>query len=69
MNFHKFLKGLEPNANGHLIKDIWGFSDREINANHDFIQTLFPWMSPVIGVSTNCILKILRRLRRLDLIL
>ena len=46
MNFHKFLKGLEPNANGHLIEDIWGFSDREINANHDFIQTLFPLDEP-----------------------
>ena len=40
MNFYKFLKGLEPNANGYLIKDIWGFSDREINANHDFAELL-----------------------------
>ena len=46
MNFYKFLKGLVPNAKGHLIKDIWDFSDREINANHDFIQTLFPLDEP-----------------------
>jgi len=46
MNFYKFLKGLEPNAKGHLIKDIWDFSDKEINANHDFIQTLFPLDEP-----------------------
>ena len=46
MNFYKFLKGLEPNAKGHLIQDIWDFSDREINANHDFIQTLFPLDEP-----------------------
>ena len=46
MNFYKFLKGLVPNAKGHLIKDIWEFNDREINANHDFIQTLFPLDEP-----------------------
>lgn len=46
MNFHQFLKGLEPNANGHLIQDIWDFSDREINTNHNFIQTLFPLDEP-----------------------
>jgi len=46
MNFYKFLKGLEPNSKGHLIKDIWDFGDREINTNHDFIQTLFPLDEP-----------------------
>ena len=46
MNFHQFLRGLEPNANGHLIQDIWDFSDREINTNHNFIQTLFPLDEP-----------------------
>jgi hypothetical protein len=47
MNIYKFLKGLEPNINGHLLKDIWKFSDREINAEHNFIQVLFPLDEPV----------------------
>ena len=46
MNIYRFLKGLEPNTNGHLLTDIWQFTDREINANHDFIQILFPLDEP-----------------------
>jgi len=37
-----FLEGLGKDFQGRLIKDIWNYSDREIDNIHDFIQVLFP---------------------------
>ena len=38
----KFLEGSEKDFQGRLIKDIWDYSDKEIESIHDFIQVLFP---------------------------
>ena len=38
----RFLEGKEKDFQGRLIKDIWNYSDREIENIHDFIQVLFP---------------------------
>jgi len=38
----KFLEGSEKDFQGRLIKDIWSYSDKEIESIHDFIQVLFP---------------------------
>ena len=38
----KFLEGSEKDFQGRLIKDIWDYSDQEIENIHDFIQVLFP---------------------------
>lgn len=37
-----FLSGAGPAANGDHLEDVLSFSDREIEARHDFIQWLFP---------------------------
>jgi hypothetical protein len=38
----KFLEGSEKDLQGRFIKDIWNYSDNEIESIHDFIQVLFP---------------------------
>jgi len=38
----KFLEGSEKDFQGRLIKDIWDYSDQEIENIHDFIQVIFP---------------------------
>ena len=42
MNFKNFLLGEEEDFKGRMIEDIWGFTDVEIESNHDFIQLIFP---------------------------
>ena len=38
----KFLEGTETDFQGRFIKEIWNYSDQEIENIHDFIQLLFP---------------------------
>ena len=42
MNFKNFLLGKEADFKGRTIQEIWGFSDIQIERNHDFIQLVFP---------------------------
>ena len=42
MNFKNFLLGKEADFKGRTIQEIWGFSDIQIERNHDFIQLIFP---------------------------
>ena len=42
MDFEKFLSNKAPDFLGRMLKEIWNFSDNEIERNHDFIQLLFP---------------------------
>ena len=42
MNFKNFLLGKEADFKGRTIKEIWDFSDIQIEKNHDFIQLIFP---------------------------
>ena len=42
MNFKNFLLGIEPDFKGRTIQEIWDYSDIQIEANHDFIQLIFP---------------------------
>ena len=38
----KFLEGSEKDFQGRFIKDIWNYSDNEIESINDFIQVIFP---------------------------
>ena len=42
MNFVNFLTNNEPDFKNRFLKDIWNFSDEDIEHTHDFIQLLFP---------------------------
>ena len=42
MNFKNFLLGKEADFKGRTIREIWDFSDIQIERNHDFIQLIFP---------------------------
>ena len=42
MNFVNFLTNNEPDFKNRFLKDIWNFSDEDIEYTHDFIQLLFP---------------------------
>ena len=46
----EFLKGVGTDHMGRSLSDIWGFDDREIEHNHDFIQWLFPLNEPSMSV-------------------
>lgn len=45
-----FLSGAGRDARGRSLDDILAFSDREIEAHHDFIQWLFPLETPSAAV-------------------
>ena len=42
INFVNFLTNNEPDFKNRFLKDIWNFSDEDIEHTHDFIQLLFP---------------------------
>ena len=42
MIFEDFLTLKGKDFKGRTIEDIWSFSDKEIEENHDFIQIVFP---------------------------
>lgn len=46
MNFERFLTHQESDYKGRYLKDIWGFSDEEIERHHNFIQLIFPLDEP-----------------------
>ncbi len=46
MNFEDFLTHKGKDFKGRNLKDIWSFSDMEIETNHDFIQIVFPLNKP-----------------------
>jgi hypothetical protein len=43
---HAFLAGVGQNGRGRLAADVISFSDRDLEAVHDYIQWLFPLPSP-----------------------
>ena len=45
-----FLGGVGPDIHGRLLKDIWAFSDAEIERTHNFIQWLFPLAEASLSV-------------------
>ena len=51
MNFEDFLTHKGKDFKGRNLKDIWSFSDIEIETNHDFIQIVFPLNKPSQAVS------------------
>ncbi|MDC0551677.1 opioid growth factor receptor-related protein [Amylibacter sp.] len=42
MDLIAFLKNEETDFKGRSLSDIWAYDDSQIEANHDFIQLLFP---------------------------
>ena len=42
MDLITFLKNEETDFKNRALSDIWAYSDSQIEANHDFIQLLFP---------------------------
>ena len=46
MNFKTFLLNESCDDKGRMLSDIYKFSDREIEATHDFIQIVFPLAEP-----------------------
>ena len=42
MIFEDFLTLKGKDFKGRTLEDIWSFSDKEIEENHDFIQIVFP---------------------------
>ena len=46
MDLIAFLKNEETDFKGRSLTDIWAYSDSQIEANHDFIQLLFPLNKP-----------------------
>ena len=46
MNFKSFLLNESCDHKGRMLSDIYKFSDNEIEANHDFIQIVFPLAEP-----------------------
>ena len=57
MDFQKFLRNEEVDFKGRLLTDIWNYTDYEIEANHDFIQLIFPLDKPSKAVFNNLFLK------------
>src|SRR5438552_8228404 len=41
-----FYRGQGPDAEGRFLKEIWTWSDDDLEAVHDFIQWLFPLPEP-----------------------
>jgi len=46
MDLIAFLKNEETDFKGRSLSDIWAYDDNQIEANHDFIQLLFPLNKP-----------------------
>ena len=46
MIYEDFLTLRGKDFKGRTLKDIWSFSDEEIEKNHDFIQIVFPLNKP-----------------------
>ena len=46
MDLIAFLKNEETDFKGRSLTDIWAYNDSQIEANHDFIQLLFPLNKP-----------------------
>ena len=46
MNTVKFYKHQIPSLSGYWLKDIWSWNKVTLEKQHDFIQSLFPLMSP-----------------------
>ena len=42
MDLIAFLKNEETDFKGRSLTDIWAYNDNQIEANHHFIQLLFP---------------------------
>ena len=51
MNFKSFLLNESCDHKGRMLSDIYKFSDNEIEANHDFIQIVFPLAEPSLWSS------------------
>ena len=51
MDFERFLICEETDFLGRTLKDIWDFSDEEIEQTHDFVQLVFPTNKPSMAVS------------------
>ena len=46
MDFEKFLTNQDPDFKGRFLKEIWAYSDNEIESTHDFVQIVFPTNKP-----------------------
>ena len=46
MIYEEFLTLKGKDFKGRTLHDIWSFSDKEIEENHDFIQIIFPLNKP-----------------------
>ena len=46
MIYEEFLTLKGKDFKGRTLDDIWSFSDKEIEENHDFIQIIFPLNKP-----------------------
>ena len=46
MIYEEFLTLKGKDFKGRTLNDIWSFSDKEIEENHDFIQIVFPLNKP-----------------------
>ena len=46
MDFEKFLTNQGPDFKGRFLKEIWAYSDNEIESTHDFVQIVFPTNKP-----------------------
>ena len=46
MIYEEFLTLNGKDFKGRTLHDIWSFSDKEIEQNHDFIQIIFPLNKP-----------------------
>ena len=57
MDLYKFLKNEDKDFQGRSLSDIWSFTDKEIEDNHDFIQLIFPLDKPSEVVGHNIYLE------------
>ena len=46
MIYEEFLTHRRKDFKGRTLKDIWSFSDQEIENTHDFVQIIFPLNKP-----------------------
>ena len=46
MIYEDFLTHRGKDFKGKTLKDIWSFSDQEIENTHDFVQIIFPLNKP-----------------------
>jgi hypothetical protein len=50
MSIPNFLEGKSPDNQGRHLKDIWAYTDQQIERTHNFIQWLFPLSVPSAAV-------------------